>query len=356
MNLVDLQIISAIAATLNQATNGKFSRMTDIETASAEIRQLVAVANQLVDHLQQLYDYAVPLAHGNLNVDHPPKNNLLASSLKELHSRLLHLTWQTTQIASGDYGQRVDFMGEFSEAFNSMVDILAAERRKQEQLQKEFALAGKLQRELLPPEFDGPDITIKTVYEPFRMISGDFFNYVIDRNNRRVRGYVMDVTGHGMGTALQTSALNILFQEVMRRDLSCVDVLTRINAKACDYFSDDLFGAAFYFEFNLAQMTLTYASGGINFYLTSTSQTNGLVTVPGSLLGIDRCSDFNQITIPLCLGDTFYFASDGLFDLLTDSFSPFTLADFDTTVEKIREIATDERRWDDVSALCLKIK
>jgi hypothetical protein len=42
---------------------------------------------------------------------------------------LCHLTWQAKQVASGDYGQRVDFMGEFSEAFNFMIHALERNER-----------------------------------------------------------------------------------------------------------------------------------------------------------------------------------------------------------------------------------
>lgn len=45
----------------------------------------------------------------------------LAAALKSLQANLRHLTWQVQEVAKGDFTQRVDFMGEFSSAFNSMV-------------------------------------------------------------------------------------------------------------------------------------------------------------------------------------------------------------------------------------------
>jgi diguanylate cyclase (GGDEF)-like protein len=39
-----------------------------------------------------------------------------------------HLVWQTRQVAEGDVSQQIDFFGEFSLAFNSMIDAL---RQKQ---------------------------------------------------------------------------------------------------------------------------------------------------------------------------------------------------------------------------------
>lgn len=77
--------------------------------------------NHLIDFMEQIHDFIIPLSRGELQEIWLPSNNFLASPFKELHSRLLHLTWQTKQVANGDYKQRVDFMGDFSKAFNSMI-------------------------------------------------------------------------------------------------------------------------------------------------------------------------------------------------------------------------------------------
>lgn len=47
-------------------------------------------------------------------------------TLKNLQAALKNLTWQTKAIASGDFSQKVDFLGEFSDAFNSMARKLEA--------------------------------------------------------------------------------------------------------------------------------------------------------------------------------------------------------------------------------------
>jgi hypothetical protein len=91
-------------------------------------RQLAEAINQLITFVQEIHRFIVPLARGELNDISVSPKNFLASPFKELHSRLRHLTWQTKQVASGDYGQRVDFMGDFSEAFNLM--IIALERNE----------------------------------------------------------------------------------------------------------------------------------------------------------------------------------------------------------------------------------
>lgn len=46
--------------------------------------------------------------------------------VKNVQAALKNLTWQTKAVASGDFSQRIDFLGEFSDAFNSMVNKLDA--------------------------------------------------------------------------------------------------------------------------------------------------------------------------------------------------------------------------------------
>lgn len=72
--------------------------------------------------------FAQALSRGDLGSKLPPPGNEIAAPLKTLHATLKHLTWQTQQVASGDYQQRVDFMGDFSEAFNTMIERLDQQR------------------------------------------------------------------------------------------------------------------------------------------------------------------------------------------------------------------------------------
>ena len=58
-------------------------------------------------------------AAGNFDFDLVGRNVFMAA-LKTLQANLRHLIWQVGQVEQGDFTQRVDFMGTFSEAFNSM--------------------------------------------------------------------------------------------------------------------------------------------------------------------------------------------------------------------------------------------
>ena len=78
---------------------------------------------KLYDSIMDLRELSSSLAKGELQKTVLGKGYIL-SNLKALQSNLRHLTWQSKMVANGDFSQKVDFLGEFSEAFNEMVDKL----------------------------------------------------------------------------------------------------------------------------------------------------------------------------------------------------------------------------------------
>ncbi|MDL2220779.1 hypothetical protein LJC55_03840, partial [Eubacteriales bacterium OttesenSCG-928-N14] len=99
-----------------------------------EVSQLVA---QLANDVDELNRFALAISSGDFDSMRPSRRNYIAGYLKDLHGRLMHVTWQAQQVAAGDYGQRVDFMGEFSVAFNTMVEKLSSrEQQLREQIEQ----------------------------------------------------------------------------------------------------------------------------------------------------------------------------------------------------------------------------
>jgi two-component system NtrC family sensor kinase len=82
---------------------------------------------QLVSHLGELSQFVRAMAAGDLSAT-LYRRGALAGALKGLHANLRHLTWQTQEVAAGDFSQRVDFLGDFSAAFNRMVEALGQAR------------------------------------------------------------------------------------------------------------------------------------------------------------------------------------------------------------------------------------
>ncbi|MBF0516219.1 MAG: response regulator [Nitrospirae bacterium] len=85
-----------------------------------EMTQAVGFINKFIAEYNDITDSIYSLARGDLNFE-PPKGKMrITHSLKSLQASLRNLTWVTQQIAKGNFTLSVDFMGEFSSAFNSM--------------------------------------------------------------------------------------------------------------------------------------------------------------------------------------------------------------------------------------------
>ncbi len=83
--------------------------------------------SDLLSDLLAVQKFALAISRGDLSLSLRARG-MVAGSFKALQSSLRHLTWQTQKIAQGDFNRRVDFMGDFSQAFNSMVEGLAEAR------------------------------------------------------------------------------------------------------------------------------------------------------------------------------------------------------------------------------------
>jgi len=84
--------------------------------------------------------------------DFSPEINIrgfIPGCLKSLQANLRHLVWQVQMVEKGDFSQEIRFMGEFSNAFNSMVRILGFSLSKlQEKGETLAAINDKLRQEL----------------------------------------------------------------------------------------------------------------------------------------------------------------------------------------------------------------
>lgn len=93
--------------------------------------------SKLIGDVLKVQNFALALSKGDL-AQRLEAKGLMAGSLKSLQANLRHLSWQTQMVAKGDFSQRVDFMGEFSESFNMMIASLAEAqdqiRRRAEEL------------------------------------------------------------------------------------------------------------------------------------------------------------------------------------------------------------------------------
>jgi len=144
----DRNVTDAVRVVLDDLLAARTPTRIAESSLPEEALPLVQVTNRLVGFMEELAVFVLPLAHGDLSAPMPSPDNAMAAPFVEMHRRLSRLTWQTGEIARGDYSQRVDFMGDFSQAFNSMVQQLAErEQSLKAEIQRRHDAEETLQRE-----------------------------------------------------------------------------------------------------------------------------------------------------------------------------------------------------------------
>lgn len=129
--------LNTVRSQLMDIFNGKpvASQPVGDSQPEKDVQNMLAYLSQCI--LEQRH-FVGQLSAGELAVEPPSRQNFLVGELKELHSGLKHLTWQASQVAKGDYHQRVDFLGDFSDGFNRMIEQL--DEREQSLNNKAVAL------------------------------------------------------------------------------------------------------------------------------------------------------------------------------------------------------------------------
>ena len=100
---------------------------------SEELSEFCRAFGESIDMLRSAYDFQKKIAAGDLTAE-VDKRNFLAMPLRGLQSSLKHLTWQASQVAQGNLKQKVHFLGEFADSFNSMITALQEKERMQTRL------------------------------------------------------------------------------------------------------------------------------------------------------------------------------------------------------------------------------
>ena len=103
-----------------------------------EIKQAVSYINRFIEEYNKGTELLSRMSRGELDFESVGGHSSMLQSLKHLQANLRHLTWKTQRIAGGDFSHRVDFMGDFSVAFNSMAQQLKDSYEQLVDLNKEL--------------------------------------------------------------------------------------------------------------------------------------------------------------------------------------------------------------------------
>lgn len=145
MLVVKEEIIDTITESLYMLLSGKEPSKISLPDnyPKNEIMQVIEYLNKFIEEYNQVSNFMTLMSKGELNFTPTKSKMRINQSFKHIRSNLKHLTWKTAQIANGDFSQKVDYMGEFSESFNRMTQQLKDAFLTIEEQNKDLLTANK---------------------------------------------------------------------------------------------------------------------------------------------------------------------------------------------------------------------
>ena len=231
---------------------------------------------------------------------------------------------------------------------------VSEEVRREQEIHRDAQLATRVQTALLKEAEPSKYVEIDTLYRPYSYVGGDLYFMDWRYAGQVLRGFLMDATGHGLGTALHTSSMHVLLREVNELDLPLAEQMRWINQRVGQYFDEGTFAGALAFELDLQLKELRWVCAGIPAIWLATHTIQGIVEKPGLYLGVDAEESFELHAIPIESGDACYFLTDGLADLVNGR-EDIPVADYPSMLDCLRRLSSDTTCRDDATAVCLRV-
>lgn len=276
----------------------------------------------------------------------------IVEKMAKMNLELTNLTWESQK------------KNRTIERINEQLKQEIAERQRTEEkltasqaeLAHDFELARRVQHGLLPELPASSLVTIRTLYYPLHFVSGDAYYLAWHNQGSLLRGFLIDVSGHGLATAIQNTSINVLLREASASTLSLIEQLRQVNRRAEKYFTEGTYAAMLGFELDLSQSQLRYVGAGITqFYINGRK-----IETPGMFVGMWAEAEFTAGVVPVQAGDVLCFLTDGFTDALAQQekadFFSSDGTDFDAAVAALGRLTDSGILRDDATAVCLKIE
>ncbi len=232
---------------------------------------------------------------------------------------------------------------------------VSEEVRREQEIRRDAQMATRVQKALLPLPQPSEHLEIASIYKPYAYVGGDLYFTNWRYHGQVLRGFLVDATGHGLGTALHTASMHVLLREVNELDLHLSDAMRWLNRRTCEYFGEGIFAGALGFELDLSTRQLRWSCAGIPRFWAVTAEKKGAVDCPGMCLGIMEEETFDLHVLPLGVGDTLYFMTDGLADLL-GPLTEIPLEDYPQMVDLLHKLSKSADCRDDATAICIQVR
>lgn len=186
---------------------------------------------------------------------------------------------------------------------------------------REMEMASQLQRSLLPEDFpECEHLVFSALYKPVSPAGGDFYD-VIELGGSRIGFAEVDVSGHGVASAMVGAMFKMAFQSFARTTDSPAELLKVINDQMFGILPESDFLTVFYGIIDLGTLEMIYTNAGHPrpFLLKRSLGEIRELGVGGPLVGALSGMDYEEGFEQLQEGDQIFVYTDGVTETASGS-------------------------------------
>ena len=218
---------------------------------------------------------------------------------------------------------------------------LHADSLEKVKLQKDVEIARRIQQHLLPTvprDWGGFEIGIR--YEAAEQASGDTYDCVAMPDGRYAI-MIGDVTGHGIGAALLTHAVQAALRSYLEMIADAGSLITKINQRLVDSVETGNFMSLLLIILDPNKRTLEYVNAGHPGLVVCQKDGVKVFEKTGMVLGVVGDQDYEASqTIDLEPGDVLFLHTDGVDEAMSPDRKVFG-------IDRLQQLVGQQRRQGD---------
>ena len=212
----------------------------------------------------------------------------------------------------------IRFINSFSFLVYQMIenDIMFTDYIDKLSFEQDMDNASFIQMRLFPKNFpsdSGLDIVYYT--RPYIKLMGDYFDFFKISENKTAF-IIADVTGHGMPAAMIVSVTSMIFNSLMRLNVSLGKVMNELNNFLSSRYSGIELITAFAGIYDKTKNEIEYVNAGhCQPVIYRKTNEPAFIEDRFNMLGVDRSSEYSSKSIAFRKGDFLVLYTDGLTEL-----------------------------------------
>ncbi len=238
------------------------------------------------------------------------ENKVIGSMMLRTIDRTLYLTKQQKNVLR----KRASLLARVLDNYNLYEQM----KVKKMEYETDLIMASKVQNNLIPhqtPHIQG--VKIASSYIPMQYVGGDYFDFIISKDQTQVGLIICDVTGHGLSAAVITSMVKMVFKSKDILDVmdSPHKVLSYINKSLFDKLAGN-FITANYTVFNIKKSQLISSNAGHHPFFVINKKNGKMKKIisKGKFLGFEKKQEFEEISFSIKPNHRYFYYTDGLIE------------------------------------------